>query len=209
MRRHALFAVALALDLLGSAGTLLIASRSWQTLVQERDAPFPSVTREVIGRTVDAAPTALALVALAGVVAVLATRGAVRRVVGVVIAVAGVAMIWRALVSADAISDHRARVIMTGFVDVGFPGPHVDTHPVWPVLTAVCGALVTVSGVVIAWRGHEWQAMSARYETPPAQESDQARTAATLWTKLDRGEDPTDPVNPSAGYPREHTGRDD
>jgi uncharacterized membrane protein (TIGR02234 family) len=192
MKRSALYAATLALDLGGAAGALLIASRAWQTLTHERGAPFPTITREVIGRTVDAAPTALALVALAGVVAVLATRGTVRRVVGAVIALAGVGLIWRALASADPISDTQARTIMTGFVDIGFPGPTVETHPIWPILTAVCGALVAVSGIVIAWRGHRWQAMSARYETPPAQATDPARTAATLWTKLDRGEDPTD-----------------
>jgi uncharacterized membrane protein (TIGR02234 family) len=112
--------------------------------------------------------------------------------VGSVIALAGVGLIWRALVSSHAISDTRAREIMTGFVDIGFPGPTVETHPVWPVLTAVCGALVAVSGVLIASRGHRWQVMSARYESQPAPEENSAKAASTLWSKLDRGEDPTD-----------------
>jgi hypothetical protein len=34
--------------------------------------------------------------------------------------------------------------------------------------------------------------MSARYETAPARPADPAKPAATLWTALDRGEDPTD-----------------
>lgn len=189
MRQHALFAVALLLDVVGAGAALLIASRPWQTLTLERGGPFPNMTRELIGRDVDSAPTALALVALAGVVAVLATRGLLRRTVGCVIGLAGVGLIWRALASADPVKDYGFDSRMGLLTD---HAPMVETHAVWPVLTAVCGALVGVSGILIAWRGQEWQAMSARYETPPAQEADPEKTAATLWTKLDRGEDPTD-----------------
>lgn len=195
MRRHALFAVALVLDLLGSGAALLVASHTWQTITAERASPFPSITKHVNGRTIDAAPTALALVALAGVVAVLATRGLVRRVVGGVIAVAGAGLIWRAIESGDAVSSDRARDLLGWPLTAccfPSPSPRVEAPVVWPVLTAVCGVLIIVSGALIAWRGHRWQGMSARYETPPTQESDPAKTAATLWTKLDRGEDPTD-----------------
>jgi uncharacterized membrane protein (TIGR02234 family) len=195
MKRYALFAAALLLDLVGAAGALLVASQHWQTITWRRTAPLPDVTREVSGRTIDAGPTALALVALAGVVAVLATRGLVRRIIGVVVALAGLGLIWRSLMSADAVSASRAREIVGApYFDIGFPPPftQVETHALWPVLTVVCGALVAVAGALIAWRGHRWQVMSARYETPPTQESDPAKTAATLWTKLDRGEDPTD-----------------
>jgi uncharacterized membrane protein (TIGR02234 family) len=76
-------------------------------------------------------------------------------------------------------------------VDVSSTIPRIQTHGVWPVLTVICGVLVAVAGALIAWRGHTWQAMSARYEAQPTQQSDPARTAATLWTELDRGEDPT------------------
>jgi uncharacterized membrane protein (TIGR02234 family) len=192
VKRHGAFAVGL-LDVVGAGAALLIASRPWQTITVERAAPFPTINREVIGRTVNGAPTAFALVALAGVVAVLATRGAVRRLVGGAIALAGLGLMWSGLASADPIGEVRAHEIAGVPLDATFPGPTVETHVIWPALTAVCGALVAVSGIVIAWRGHRWQAMSARYETPPAQEdADPAKTAATLWTKLDRGEDPTD-----------------
>jgi hypothetical protein len=48
-----------------------------------------------------------------------------------------------------------------------------------------------VAGALIVWRGHRWQVMSARYEAQPDREAEQARAAASLWTALDRGEDPT------------------
>jgi hypothetical protein len=34
--------------------------------------------------------------------------------------------------------------------------------------------------------------MSARYEAPADPARDQARAATTMWSALDRGEDPTD-----------------
>jgi uncharacterized membrane protein (TIGR02234 family) len=73
------YGAALVLDLVGSAGALLIAARSWQHVVTPRPAPLGRDVLALSGRTVDSAPTALALVALAGVVAVIATRGSLRR----------------------------------------------------------------------------------------------------------------------------------
>jgi uncharacterized membrane protein (TIGR02234 family) len=184
----------LLLDLLGAAAALLIATRTWQTVTTPRHAPLRDDVLDVSGRTVDAAPTALALVALAGVVAVLATRGVLRRAVGAVLGLAGLALVWRAVVSASALSTHRARELVGEHhqtVDMSSAVPRVGTHGAWPALTAVCGVLVALAGVLIAWRGHRWQVMSARYEAQPTEESDPARTAATLWTELDRGEDPT------------------
>lgn len=194
MKRYALYATALLLDLIGAAGALLIATRHWQTIVTPRPSPLHDDVLQLSGRTVDAAPTALALVALAGVVAVLATRGVVRRAVGGVLALAGLGLIWRAAVSASAVSAGRARSLVSEHhptVDVSTAVPQVATHGLWPALTIAAGVLVTVSGVLIAWRGHRWQVMSARYEAQPAQD-DPEKTAATLWSKLDRGEDPTD-----------------
>ncbi len=195
MRRYALFAIALLLDLAGAGAALLIGLRTWQTITTARPAPLHDDVLRVSGRTVDAAPTAFALVALAGVVAVLATRGVLRRVVGAVLVLSGLGLVWRAVASAGAVGTHRARALVAGHhstVDVSTVVPHVSTHAVWPALTVVCGLLVTASGALIAWRGHRWVVMSARYEAAPAAEADPGKAAATLWTALDRGEDPTD-----------------
>jgi uncharacterized membrane protein (TIGR02234 family) len=195
VRRYGPFALALLLDLVGAGGALLVAMRHWQTITTPRPAPLHDDVLSISGRTVDSAPTALALVALAGVVAVLATRRIARRVVGGVLVLAGAALVWRALASADAVSVSRARALVLGHhatVDAGAVVPHVTTHAAWPVLTVVCGVLVALSGALVAWRGHRWQVMSARYEARPAQEADPAKAATMLWSALDRGEDPTD-----------------
>jgi uncharacterized membrane protein (TIGR02234 family) len=194
MRRAAPFALALLLDLLGAGVALIVATRDWQTVTTPRPSPLRDDVLELSGRTVDTAPTALALVALAGVVAVLATRGVVRRVVGAVLALAGIGLVWRALASSGAVSVQRARDLVAehhASVNATAVVPHIETSVVWPVLTAVCGVLVGASGVLVAWRGHRWQVMSARYEAQPDREADSAKAAASLWTALDRGEDPT------------------
>ena len=194
MKQYRAFALALLLDLVGAGGALLVSTREWQTLRVVRPAPLHEVVLGVNGRTVDSAPTALALVALAGVVAVLATRGIVRRVVGGVLALAGVLLVWRAVLAADAVGDARARTLLADHrrsVDLTGLHPAVTTHAVWPVLTVLAGLLVVAGGGLIAWRGAQWQAMSRRYDAPdPEQES--ARTATTMWTALDRGHDPTE-----------------
>ena len=61
----------------------------------------------------------------------------------------------------------------------------------WPVLAVLCGALVLASGLLVAWRGHRWRALSVRYEARPDREADPARVAGSMWSALDRGDDPT------------------
>ncbi len=195
MRRYAELSVALALEVLGAGGALLVATRTWQTVITPRPAPLHDDVLLLSGRDVDTASTALALVALAGVVAVLATRGLVRRLVGVVVLLSGVGLVWRCVEAASAVSTRRARVLVTDHhptVDASAMIPRVTVHTGWVALGAACGVLVVVAGALIAWRGHRWPAMSARYERRPAQpeRSAQAR-ASSLWNELDRGEDPT------------------
>jgi uncharacterized membrane protein (TIGR02234 family) len=186
------FAIALLLDLIGAGGALLLSVRHWQTITTPRPAPLHDDVLAVSGRTIDAAPTALALVALAGVVAVLATRGVARRVVGAVLGLAGLAMIWRALAGLGAVSTSRARSLLTAHlatVDAAAVVPKIDLHSQWPALTVVCGVLIAGAGVLVASRGHKWRGLSARYARPGDQPH--GATATTMWTALDRGEDPT------------------
>ncbi|WP_375490317.1 TIGR02234 family membrane protein [uncultured Jatrophihabitans sp.] len=201
------YAGALILDAIGAVGALLIALRAWQTVTTPRPAPLHDDTLHLSGRTIDSAPTAFALVALAGVVAVIATRGTPRRVVGVVLAVSGAAIVWRSIAAASAVGTSRARALVTehhSSVVVTAARPHVAVTQAWPALSVIAGVLVLVAGVLVAWQGHRWSAMSTRYEavSTQADESDDARertrqrAAATLWTALDRGEDPTDPRKP-------------
>ena len=189
---RALFAAALVLDLVGAGGALLMSTRPWQTVVTLRPRPLADTVLHVSGRTIDGAPTALAVVAVAGLVAVLATRGVARRAVGVLLAASGFGLIWRSAHGAHSISMSRAQSLVAskhpGIAQAS--GTHVDVHVQWPVLCSIAGAMVAIAGVLVAVRGHRWSAMSSRYESP-AGADDRARADATMWAAIERGEDPT------------------
>ncbi|HEV7192849.1 MAG TPA: Trp biosynthesis-associated membrane protein [Jatrophihabitantaceae bacterium] len=192
MTSRAAFGTALGLDLVGAATALLVSARPWQTVATHRPRPLSDTLLHVSGRTIDAAPTALGVVALAGLVAVLAIRGQPRRVVGALLALAGAALVWRSISGATAISVRRAQSLVTakhpGIALVS--GTHVAVHDGWPALSTLAGVLVVAGGTLIAARGHRWAGMSARYESP-SRPDDRARADASLWTALERGEDPT------------------
>ena len=191
------FGIALGAQLVGAGGALLISGRPWQTITTPREG-LPVDVLPVTGRTLDAAPLALALVGLAGVVAILATNGLVRRGIGLLVAAAGVGLAWRSTAAMSAVSQSRARsivrdkqprVTLSQNLEL-----HVTTHPVWAVLSIIAGLVVLMAGVMIAVFGGRWAAMSARYERPAAApDPEQERIVAdrSLWNALDRGEDPT------------------
>jgi uncharacterized membrane protein (TIGR02234 family) len=190
------YALALVLVLLAGAGALLVSGRAWQTIVAARPRPFADEVVDVSGRTLEPAVAALGLVALAGVVAVLATRGVGRRVVGVLLAVAAVAMGWRSVAGLQAVSAARARSLVTDArTAAGLDptrSPHVTVHVLWPVISLVCAVALLAAGVAVASWGHRWAGLSGRYEPPGEQaEADRQRSDAMLWTALDRGDDPT------------------
>lgn len=196
MTARARFAAALLLALLGGAGALLVSGRAWQTIVAPRPRPFADEVVDVSGRTLEPLVAALGLVALAGVVAVLATRGIARRAVGVLLGVAAVAMGWGALAGLHHVSAAKARSLVadarTGAgLDPGRP-PQVTVHAAWPLVAVACAVALLVAGAAVAVWGHRWAALSGRYEAPDAgTEANRERSDATMWTALDRGDDPT------------------
>lgn len=199
-RSRAEFGLAVLLDLLGAGLALLVATRPWQAARLARPRPLADTAVHLSGRTLDGGPTALALVALAGVVAILATRGWARRGIGVVVAAAGIALVWRSALWFGAVGLSRAVQHANHLqgVDAVAPGSHVTVHVIWPLASVFGGALVVLGGVLVAWRGGTWAGLSGRYSAPGSRvssddaEVDRARADLSLWRALDRGEDPTD-----------------
>jgi len=107
--------------------------------------------------------SAVALLALAGAGALLAVRGAVRVVVGLLLAAAALAL-----------GGCTVHALATG------------VRPGW-LLVVAAGGVMTFYGGVLAIRGRDWTATGARYERRGA-----ATGPAAMWDALDRGEDPTD-----------------
>ena len=193
------FGLALAAQLVGAGGALLVSTRAWQTITTAREGLAPDVL-PVSGRTLDNAPVALALVALAGVVAILATQRTARRVIGGLVALAGAGLAWRSATALPAVSPARARsLVRAKHPRVTLSDsvvPHVTTHAVWGAVSILAALVVVLAGVAIAVFGGRWAAMSARYERPapaPQQDPERERIIAdrSMWNALDRGEDPT------------------
>lgn len=201
MRSRVEYLAALLLELVGAGLALLVSSRDWQRVVLPRQRPLSDIVVQVSGRDLDNSPTALALVALAGVVAVIATRGWARRAVGLVLAGAAVALVWRSSLWLSAMSDARARTAPPNSVTIDSTAtPAVTVHAGWPILSIVAGCLVLAAGALIAVRGGQWGAMSDRYDAPASSidpEQERARADASLWSALDRGDDPTAPRDPT------------
>ncbi|MCW2602504.1 MAG: hypothetical protein JWN61_639 [Pseudonocardiales bacterium] len=167
-----------------------------------RGAPLPDLLETIGGRTVAPALGGAALVALAGAVAVLATAGWARRVVGALLAITGLAAAFAAARLIAGPTDGRARELIADRTSgVGIGGDFavdVSAHTAWPVAAAALGLVIALAGLMVAVRGPGWSAMSARYEAPagggaaPAQPAESGpQSDLALWTALDRGDDPT------------------
>lgn len=195
-----------------TAGALLAlacAGRSWRVDLVVRPEPLPV---ERVGRTGAALLPwlpAVALAALAGGGALLATRGAARRSVGALLVAAGLGI-------AAGSASFAGSTGSTG--STGSPG---SAGVSWLALAAGAGGLlVAAAGGLALARAHRWPAMGARYERParsakpPAAEPSAVEPPAAdfpaaeppaaqppppaahppaLWDALDRGEDPTAP----------------
>jgi len=166
---------------------------------------------------------ALAVASLAGLAAVIATRGLARRLVGVFLAASGAltVLLVSARVSGAAVlaAAHGVTVSQAGSATAGggpagpaaqpgaFPGgsspgvsaaAHVAmvSFP-WRPLAAVGGLAVLVAGIVVAWRGPRWPAMSSRYGNTGGAERQPVADSASLWESLSRGVDPTEQPGPT------------
>jgi hypothetical protein len=150
----------------GAAAALLAARATWVVEVTSRPAPFPAERTGVTGGSRQPWVPALAWVALAGAGALLATRAAVRRAVGVLLAVAGVGIA----------------------VAAGVAG---GDSVLAPAAAAGGGLAVAVAGALAVARGHRWPAMGSRYQRRVSSRVPGDGSPGQLWDALDRGEDPT------------------
>ncbi|MFI6923837.1 TIGR02234 family membrane protein [Nonomuraea spiralis] len=190
----------LALTVVGSCLVLLAAGQIWVRVLGAQAADAVAPTGGELGPVL----TPLALAGLAGAVAVLATKGVGRRVVGVLVALCGAGAAggtWAALSSANVTGWLRERNALRAVA--GLPWEPV---PAWPVVAGLGGLLLLAGGVLAALRGGRWAGMSARYEragdragamagaraggaAAPARKGHEDRE---LWDALDRGDDPTE-----------------
>ena len=205
----------------GAAVVLLAARQDWARVVTTEPHPLPASRVAVSGQDLVPAAGALGLAALAGLAAVLATRGLVRRIVGGLLAVFGVAIIASVSLPVTAAQVRGAAVGATTAQAGSAPGgstvgsgttpgsggsgvaglslaSHVEmaTFP-WRWAVLLGGLLVLGAGMLVAWRGTRWPVMSSRYDRPASRKPPAATDPASLWESLSQGLDPTDSADPT------------
>ncbi|GAB2906132.1 Trp biosynthesis-associated membrane protein [Nonomuraea fastidiosa] len=175
---------------LGCLLVLLAAGREWVRVLQDGAA---GVTTGPTGGDLSPALTPVALAGLAGVVAVLATRGTGRRVVGAVLALCGAgvaAATWAAIDGGNVTGWLSERNVLHGASGVPW-----EAAPLWPAVAAAGALLMLAGGITAIVRGGRWAGMSARYDRakgPDGEAKAQVSDDRALWDALDRGDDPTE-----------------
>jgi hypothetical protein len=162
----------------GAVGlALLAASRTWVVEQTLRADPLPPLRVEHAGSSLVPVLPAVALVGLAGLGALLATRGRGRLIVGVALAASGLGVFLAAF---------------AGYNQYAEAGG-------WALLAMLAGLVLAGVGMTALRRGASWPAMSTRYErsAPDRAAHDDAERAAPdrtqLWDAIERGDDPTLP----------------
>ncbi len=199
----------------GGVLVLLSVRQGWAQVVTAAPAPLPSGSAPVRGQDLVPVAGALAVVSLAALAAVIATRGLARRLVGMLLAVSGaltVLVVSTRVSTADVLAAvHGTAVSQAGSATAGggtgaaagaipggsTSGVSVAAHVVmagfpWRPLAVLGGLAVLAAGVLVAWRGPRWPAMSGRYDRTGGGKPQHVADTATLWEALSRGVDPTE-----------------
>jgi uncharacterized membrane protein (TIGR02234 family) len=172
-----------ALTALVGAGLLLAAAgQPWAHVTLDAGAGAPLQSVDLDGGDLAGSVSAMGLLGLAGVAASIATRGNLRRAVGLVIDAAG---IWA--IVATVLGRAGDRVAETAVATA--PGSTVaaSATTAWPWLAVAGGVLLSIGGALTVIGGHRWSGLSRRYEAPAAA----AHAPDDPWAALDRGDDPT------------------
>lgn len=202
------------------AGLVLLAVRQrWAQAVFTPPKPLSPQVVDVSGADLVPLAGALALAALAGLAAVIATRGVLRRAAGVLLALFGAgagAAVTTAVTAASVLSAAASHVAApesaavsgaagsttsgtsggTAVVVGGATGHAIMTGTPWRIAVLAGALLIFGAGLATVTRGTRWPVMSARYDlprrTPPRRTpARRPRDSASIWESLSVGDDPT------------------
>jgi uncharacterized membrane protein (TIGR02234 family) len=213
---------ALLLGAVGAGLVLLALRQGWARAEFTPPQPLPTQDIAVTGQDLAPAAGALALAALACLAAVIATRGKVRRGVGVLlagfgagvaVAVSGSVQAATVLKAAASLAATSASSVSTGsttsgsssgsgaVVTAGSSGHAIMVGIPWRA-AVVAGALAIVAGgLLTAWRGARWPVMSSRYERPASRDSGIGQGSGTAQgqpQEQEPGEGPGRAADPAA-----------
>ncbi|HMG62515.1 MAG TPA: Trp biosynthesis-associated membrane protein [Streptosporangiaceae bacterium] len=190
--------------LLGAAGSGLVflaMRQGWAQVRTAVPAPLPASVVTDSGQSLLPYADALVIAALASLAAVLATRGAARRVTGVLLAGLGVAIAAAATAGVSTAAALAAAAQSVGPATGagagaapesatdgsapagsvpnvgGFHSHAVLTAAGWQALTVAGAVAIIAAGVLVTWRAARLPVMSSRYDAPAARPSPARRSA--------------------------------
>ena len=214
------YALGLVLGVVGAGLVLLAARQGWARVLTPAPPPLPADSVTVTGQDLVPLAGALGLASLATLAAVIATRGLARRLTGALLAAFGVAItvaVSLPVTTAEVLAAARVSTVSqagsataggSGGVTPGAvpggttPGVSATGHVTmltmpWRPAAVVGGLVIVAAGLLVAWRGTRWPAMSSRYTRQPQRERRAPDDSASLWEALSRGADPTEPAGPA------------
>ncbi|KUP98522.1 Trp biosynthesis-associated membrane protein [Thermobifida cellulosilytica] len=183
------YLAALALTALGAVALLAASAQVWVSARVDLAGDLAPVAVELSAADLVPAVSALGWAALAALAALVATGGAARRLVGLLVALLGVGVLGAVATGlrSSALADAALRAVTAegtlGALTVAWT---------WPVVATVGAVLLCAAGVLTLVRGTAWPAMSSRYDRHSAPRATRTGTPAELWRSLDSGADPTD-----------------
>jgi len=200
------FRVSVVLIAAGAVLLLLAGGRPWSTTTVGGGA-LPTVTVVLDGG--DLTPSsAVAVLALAGLAGLAATRRRGRLVIGVLLVVAGAAIVDTALVFAtswDSSTGAGATIRNLALDKVGAESPTATTATGWWIASLVAGLMVAAGGAVALRTSRSWPEMGRRYERRAGTDGPAREVAPkSAWDQLDEGVDPT--AGPGPYAPGDTTG---
>jgi uncharacterized membrane protein (TIGR02234 family) len=182
---------ALVLGLVSAAAATAGAARPWQSATASV-AGLPTISAQVDGSDLVPLAGALGVVLLAAFGAVVATRGWVRRGLGVLIVVCAVAVLVMVIHPGGGSHAIEQQLSAKGWSGGSYSS---GTAP-WRWVSGAGAVGSLVAGALIARFGGQWAIMSSRYDAPLAAEQERRAvpvnpTEADLWRSIDSGHDPT------------------
>lgn len=183
------YGIVLLAGAVGAVLVLLAVRQRWAQAVFAMPRPLSPEVVNVSGADLVPLAGALALAALAGLAAVIATRGVARRVAGVLLALFGAgagAAVTTSVTAATVVSVAASKVASpesaavsgaAGSTTSGTPGSGalivsgsaghaIMTGTPWHVAVLIGALLIFLTGLATALRGTDWPVMSARYDAP-------------------------------------------
>jgi uncharacterized membrane protein (TIGR02234 family) len=214
------YGIALLTGAVGAGLILLGVREQWARTVFVQPKPLPAQVVGVSGADLVPLAAALAVAALACLAAVIATRGAWRRVAGLLLALLGAgagAAVTTAVTAASVVTAAASQVgspesaAVSGaagsttsgttsgsaVVVAGSAGHAIMTGTPWRVAVIAGALLIFAAGLATVTRGADWPVMSGRYELPGrARRPRQSEDSASMWESLSGGKDPTETEDP-------------